>query len=108
MLLGFRNLQCLKWPPGAKWRTTKLPVLYLNIFPPTAPSLTALQERIDKEVRGVTTETEAAAAATGANGVSDVTGSGEESSEGDGDNVEQVIDSVSRKLRLHIESQTRI
>ncbi|XP_075882849.1 GRIP1-associated protein 1 isoform X9 [Nelusetta ayraudi] len=48
-----------------------------------------LQERIDREVRGVAAETEPAAAAAGANGVSDVAGSAEEPAEGDGDKVEQ-------------------
>lgn len=42
-----------------------------------------LQERIDREVRGVAAGTEPAAAAAGANGVSDVAGSGEEPAEGD-------------------------
>lgn len=46
-----------------------------------------LQERIDREVRGVAAGTEPAAAAAGANGVSDVAGSGEEP--GEGDKVEQ-------------------
>lgn len=57
-------------------------------------SPTVLQERIDREVRGVAAETEAtAAAAAGANGVSsDATGSGEEPAEGDSDKVEQVSD----------------
>lgn len=59
-------------------------------------SSTVLQERIDKEVRGITAETESAA--SGANGVSDVTGSGEESAEGDSDRAQQVIDSVFWKL----------
>lgn len=59
-------------------------------------------------MRGVAAETELAAAAAGANGVSDVTGSGEEPAEGDGDRVEQVIDSVLWKLRLHVESQRRV
>lgn len=66
---------------------------------PHCTSPTVLQERIDKEMRGVTAETESAAVVAGANGVSDVTGSGEESSEGDSDKVEQVIDSVFWKLR---------
>lgn len=48
-----------------------------------------LQERIDREVRGVAAGTEPAAAAAGANGVSDVAGSGEEPAEGEGDKVEQ-------------------
>lgn len=66
---------------------------------PHCTSPTVLQERIDKEMRGVTAETESAAVVAGANGVSDVTGSGEESSEGDSDKAEQVIDSVFWKLR---------
>lgn len=59
-------------------------------------SPTVLQERVDKDVRAFPAETESAA--TGTNGVSDVTGSGEESAEGESDKVKQVIDSVSWKL----------
>lgn len=44
-------------------------------------------------MRGVAAETEPAAVAAGANGVSDVAGSGEEpQAEGDGGKVEQVTD----------------
>nr|XP_046251597.1 GRIP1-associated protein 1 isoform X4 [Scatophagus argus] len=50
----------------------------------------ALQERCDRELQGVTTETDGLASA---NGVSDVTGRGEEpAAEGANDSLEQVID----------------
>lgn len=51
-------------------------------------SPTALQERCDKENQGAAAETEGAA---GANGVSDVTGRGEEPEEGANEKGEQVI-----------------
>lgn len=66
--------------------------MYLSVFLSRCTYPTVLQERIDREVRGVAAETEPAAAAAGANGVSDVAGSGEEPAEGDGDKVEQVTD----------------
>lgn len=78
--------------------------IFMGYFLSHCTSPTVLQERVDKELRGVSAETEsAAAAATGANGVSDVTGSGEEAAGGDSDKVEPVIDSVIWKPRLHFE-----
>lgn len=59
-------------------------------------SPTVLQERLDREAHGV----EAAASSSGANGVSDVTGSEEEAAEGAANKLEQVIDS---SARLHVE-----
>lgn len=64
----------------------------------------ALQEHYDKEIQSVTAETEGA---TGVNGVSDVTGRGEEpAAEGADDRVEQVNDGECARKELNAEIMT--
>lgn len=72
----------------------------------TRDSPAALQERYDKEIQSVTTETDGTASA---NGVSDVTGRGEEpAAEGANDGLEQVIDSEHAAVGAFIYSPARM